>query len=160
MRIVGRRFAGEVSRFLTVGVLATTVAFVVFNFLVHGFRPESDPLMNEQPQLAYVIANLIGMVISFRGTRDWAFRSRGVRHADGGRTAFVVINLVTMLIPMAFLWVSRNVLDLTDPFSDNIAANVLGLGVGTAVRFALFRQYLFPRVRVVHELETNPAPRQ
>ena len=41
-------------------------------------RPGSDPWMNEQPQLAYVIANLIGMMISFRGTRDWAFRSRDV----------------------------------------------------------------------------------
>ena len=143
-----RRFAGEVSKFLTVGAVATTVAFILFNGLVHGFGVDSEPLMKDHPQRAYVTANLVGMIISFRGTRDWAFRSRGVRHADGGRIAFVSINLVTMLIPMGFLWVSRNVLELTDPYSDNIAANVLGLGVGTAVRFALFRQYLFPRARV------------
>ncbi len=152
-----RRFAAEVSKFLTVGAVASVVAFVVFNFLVHGFRTGSEPLMNDQPQLAYVIANLVGMLISFRGTRDWAFRSRGVRHPDGGRTAFIVINLVTMLIPMAFLWISRNVLELSDPISDNIAANVLGLGVGTAVRFALFRQYVFPRFTVVTPLGSTTA---
>lgn len=152
-----RRFAAEVSKFLTVGAVATVMAFVVFNFLVHGFRPGSDPWMNDKPQLAYVIANVFGMLISFRGTRDWAFRSRGVRHPDGGRTAFIVINLVTMLIPMGFLWISRNLLGLDDPLSDNIAANVLGLAVGTAVRFALFRQYVFPRLKVVTTLGPNPT---
>ena len=145
MHPIAGRLAGEASKFLTVGAVATLVAFFIFNFLVHGGRPGSDPWMNEQPQLAYVIANLVGMVISFRGTRDWAFRTRDVRHPDGGRTAFVVINLVTMLIPMAFLWVSRNLLGLDDPISDNVSANVLGLFAGTAVRFALFRQYVFPR---------------
>lgn len=150
-----RRFAGEVSKFLTVGAVSTVVAFVVFNFLVHGFRPGADPWMNDKPQLAFVIANLVGMLISFRGTRDWAFRSRDVRHPDGGRTAFVIINLVTMLIPMAFLWISRNVLDLDDPFSDNIAANVLGLAAGTVVRFALLRQYVFPRMKRVTTLTVD-----
>ena len=79
-----RRFAGEVSKFLTVGAVATVVAFVVFNVLVHGLGPGGEPWMNDQPQLAYVLANLVGMLISFRGTRDWAFRSRDVRHPDGG----------------------------------------------------------------------------
>lgn len=142
------------SKFLTVGALATVVSFVLFNFLVHGWRVDSDPWLGGNPQLGYVLANLVGMVISFRGTRDWAFRTRAVRHSDGGRTAFLVINLVTMLIPMTFLWFSRNVLGLADPYSDNIAANVLGLGVGTAVRFALFRQYVFPRLSPVLSAET------
>lgn len=140
LRIAGR-LAGEVSKFLTVGALATAVAFVLFNLLVHS---GSAPL-NDHPQLGYFLANCVGMLISFRGTRDWAFKSRDVRHPDGGRTAFVVINLVTMLIPMGCLWFTRSVLGLDDPYSDNIAANVVGLGIGTAVRFALFRQYVFPR---------------
>ena len=144
MHPIAGRLAGEASKFLTVGAVATLVSFVLFNFLVHGGRPGSDPWMNEQPQTAYVLANLVGMLISFRGTRDWAFRARDVRHPDGGRTAFVVINLATMTIPMAFLWVSRNLLGLDDPISDNVSANVLGLFVGTTVRFALFRQYVFP----------------
>lgn len=149
-----RRLAAELSKFLTVGVVATAVAFVLFNALVHGLWPDVDPPMNDHPHLAYVLANLVGMLVSFRGTRDWAFRTRDVRHPDGGRTAFLVINLATMLIPMAFLWASRNVLGLDDPVSDNIAANVLGLAVGTAVRFLLLRQYVFSRVAP----DDDPAP--
>ncbi|WP_114422278.1 GtrA family protein [Nocardioides houyundeii] len=145
MRPIGGRFAVEVSKFLLVGALATLVALVLFNGLVHGFTKGGTPPLNDQPELAYVLANLAGMVVSFRGTRDWAFRTRDVRHNDGGRTAFVLINLGTMLIPLAFLAFSRNVLGLDDPVSDNIAANVLGLAVATATRFALFRQYVFPR---------------
>jgi len=33
-----QRFAGEVSRFLAVGLVATIVAIVLFNLLVHGFN--------------------------------------------------------------------------------------------------------------------------
>jgi hypothetical protein len=51
-----------------------------------------------------------------------------------------------MLIPMTCLWISRNLLGLDDPLSDNISANVVGLLLANAARFGLFRQYVFPRV--------------
>jgi hypothetical protein len=37
------------------------------------------------------------------------------------------------------------VLGLDSPVADNLSANVIGLAIGTTVRFALFRQYVFPR---------------
>ncbi|WP_110182788.1 GtrA family protein [Nocardioides solisilvae] len=151
-----RRVAADATRFLVVGAVATTVALLIFNGLVHGFTKGSEPPLNDRPQLAYFLANVVGMLVSFRGTRDWAFRSRGTRHNDGGRTAFVVINLVTMVIPMGFLWISRNLLGLDDPVSDNIAANVLGLFAGTSVRFLLLRQYVFPRSFAVTEPVSGP----
>lgn len=138
------RFGAEVGRFLTVGLVATIVALVIFNLLVHGFGAFDAAPLNSLPELAYVLANGVGMVISFQGTRSWAFRDREARHADGGLSAFVAINLVTMLIPMSFLWVSRNLLGLDDPLSDNIAANVIGLLFANAARFFLFRHYVFP----------------
>ena len=140
-----KRVAADAWRFLLVGAAATSVALVLFNGLVHGFTATGDAPLNDKPQLAYFLANVAGMLVSFRGTRDWAFRDRSTRHNDGGRTAFVVINLVTMAIPMGFLWISRNLLGLDDPVSDNVAANVLGLFAGTSVRFLLLRQYVFPR---------------
>ena len=42
------------------------------------------------------IASLVGMVVSYRLSRHWTFRHRPPVHADGGRTAFFVINLVTL----------------------------------------------------------------
>jgi putative flippase GtrA len=139
-----RRFTGEVGRFLAVGLVATIVALVLFNALVHGFG-FFDPPLNEQAELAYLLANGIGMVISFRGTKAWAFRDRVARHADGGVSAFVAINLGTMLIPMACLWLSRNLLGLDDPLSDNVSANVIGLFLANVARFVLFRVFVFRR---------------
>jgi len=84
------------------------------------------------------------MVISFSGTKQWAFRDRRPRHADGGVMAFVGINLFTMTIPIVCLWISRNSLGLDDPISDNVSANVIGLLFANAARFFLFRRFVFP----------------
>ena len=139
----GRRLAGEIGRYLAVGLGATIVSFVLFNGLVHGFNTAHVAPLNDHPILGYVIANLVGAVVSFRGTRSWAFRHRSTSHLDGGRTAFVFISVATMLIPMACLWISRNAMGLDDPLSDNISANVIGLALGNAARFVLTRQFVF-----------------
>jgi len=138
-----KRLAGEVYRYLMVGLAATVVAALLFNFLVHGLTRADWAPMNDRPITAYVIANLVGMVISYRGTRSWAFRHRDTAHPDGGRTAWIVINLATMAIPMACLWLSRNALGLDDPFSDNVSANIIGLALANACRFVLSRQLIF-----------------
>ncbi|WP_107765051.1 GtrA family protein [Nocardioides terrigena] len=143
MTSTGRRLAGEIWRYLAVGLGATIVAVVLFNGLVHGFNTGGVAPLNDQPQLAYVIANLVGTVVAYRGTRSWAFRHRTTRHPDGGRTAFLAISLVTMVIPMTCLWISRNGLGLDDPLSDNVSANVIGLALANAARFVLTRQLVF-----------------
>ncbi|MBI2242775.1 MAG: GtrA family protein [Nocardioides sp.] len=146
----------EAYRFLAVGGIATIVAFVIFNFLVHGFNTEHQALLDGQPYLGYVIANTVGMTISYRGSRTWVFKHRPPRSADGGRTAFIAINVVTMLLPIACLWLSRNVLGLDDPWSDNISANVIGLFLGLVARFYLFRTLVFKRPVHLPDLMHNP----
>ncbi|MCB0897069.1 MAG: GtrA family protein [Nocardioides sp.] len=151
-----RRVLTEAYRFLAVGGLATIVAFLIFNFLVHGFATGYDAPLSGQPYLAYAIANVVGMVVSYRGSRSWVFKDRPPRTADGGRLMFVAINLVTMLIPMACLWVSRNVMGLDDPFSDNLSANLIGLFLGMVARFYLFRTLVFRRPVHLAELKQRP----
>lgn len=135
--------AGEVSRYLVVGLVATIVAVVLFNLLVHGFTTGHGAPLNERPLTAYVLANLVGMVVSYNGTRRWAFRHRDTAHPDGGRTAWVVINLATMAIPVGCLWISRSMLGLDDPYSDNVSANIIGLALANLTRFVLSRQFIF-----------------
>ena len=153
---------GEVSRFLAVGGAATLVALFLFNLLVHGFNTEHKALLDQHVIVAYVIANTVGMVVSYRGSRNWAFRDRPPRQADGGRMAFVVINVVTMTLPIGCLWISRNMLGLDDPLSDNVSANVIGLSMGLAARFYLFRTYVFrrpvhlPHLSLPHLPESSP----
>ena len=150
------RIFTEAYRFLAVGGLATIVALVIFNFLVHGFNTGQHAILDHHPYMAYVIANVVGMAISYRGSRTWVFRDRPPRTADGGLFMFVVINLVTMLLPMACLWFSRNVLGVDDPWSDNLSANVIGLFLGTIARFFLFRALVFRRPVHLPDLVHNP----
>ena len=140
-----QRFLAEVGRFLAVGGLATIVALFLFNFLVHGYTTTNEAPLRNHVILAYVLANTVGMVISYRGSRSWAFRDRPPRQADGGRLAFLVINVVTMTLPIGCLWISRDLLGLDDPISDNVSANVIGLAMGLVARFYLFRRFVFRR---------------
>jgi putative flippase GtrA len=133
----------EIGRFMVTGGLSTLVSFSIFNFLVHGLYLTSHPWLGRQPLTALVLANLAGMMVSYRLSRNWAFRHRPPVHADGGRTAFFLINLVTLPIAVATLWFSRHVLGLTDPLSDNVFGNVIGALIGQVGRFYLFRKYVF-----------------
>jgi putative flippase GtrA len=139
------RLRVEIGRFMAVGGISTFAAFLVFNFLAHGLYLTDDPWLNGHPVTAFVIANFVGMVISYRLSRQWTFKHRPPQSADGGRTAFFVINLVTMPIPMVLLWLSRNWLGLDDPLSDNLAGTVIGQLLGQVARFYLFREYVFQK---------------
>jgi putative flippase GtrA len=152
-----QRFIAEVGRFLAVGGAATVVALILFNLLVHGFNTGEHALLGDEPILAYILANTVGMGVSYYGSRHWAFRDRPPRHSDGGRTAFVAINLLTMLIPIGCLAISRDVLGLDDPLSDNLAANVIGLVLGLAARFYLFRTFVFHRPISIVEIYDEPG---
>jgi putative flippase GtrA len=149
--------AVEIGRFMVTGGLATLVSVTLFNFLVHGLYLTSDPWLATQPLTALVIANLVGMMVSYRLSRYWTFRHRQPVHADGGRTAFFLINVVTLPLSVGTLWFSRHVLGLTDPFSDNLFGNVIGALIGQAARFYLFRTYVFRKPVTVVEL-AHPQP--
>jgi putative flippase GtrA len=137
-----QRFLSEGAKFLTVGGVATVVSFVIFNGLVHGYFGGPGP-MHEEPLVAFVVANLIGMLVSYRGSRSWAFRNRSAVGVAGGRLTFFVINIVSMVIPLACLSFSRYVLGMTDPVADNVSANVVGLVVGTMARFWAIQRFIF-----------------
>lgn len=134
--------AEEVLRFLVVGGLATAVSVGGFNALVHGALIGSAPL-GQRPVTAFVIVNVLAGLVAYAGMRVWAFRHRQVNRPVRSLLRFFVLGALTMAIPIVCLAVSRYLLGRSDPWSDNIAANVVGLGVGTATRFWAFRRYVF-----------------
>lgn len=138
-----QRLASEAAKFLAVGGVATVVALVLFNLLVHGFWGFQPGPLNAWPLTSFVLANLVGMLVSYRGTRSWAFRHRQVVGAAGGRLSFFAINTVTMAIPLLCLAVSRYLLHLDSALADNLSANVIGLALGAAARFWAFREFVF-----------------
>ena len=60
---------------------------------------------------------------------------------------FAVVNVVGMAIAVGCLAFSHYVLGLTSPLADNIAANVVGLGLGTAFRYVAYRRVVFTGTR-------------
>lgn len=148
-----QRLAAEGAKFLAVGGFATLIALVLFNALVHGFFGDPAGPLNDWPLTAFVVANLAGMAVSYRGSRSWAFRHREAVGPAGGRLAYFVINTVTMALPLACLWISRYLLDLDSALADNVSANVIGLGLGTAARFWAFRRFVFLNPRTVSQRE-------
>ena len=137
-----RTVAGEGIRFAAVGGVATLVSTAVFNVLVHWSPLGVSPLADE-PLTAFALANLLGMVVSYTGTRTWAFRDRQPTGVGGGVLAFVAINVASWVVPLTCLAFSRYVLGLDDPSADNLAANGIGLGLGMLVRFWALRSAVF-----------------
>jgi putative flippase GtrA len=136
-----RHLLEEVTKFLVVGGVATFVSFVGFNALVHGMVVGRAP-MSQHPVEAYVLVNVLGGCVAYLGMRWWAFSHREVKDASGV-VGFFVLGGLTMVIPVLCLAFSRYVLGLTSPWADNIAANVIGLGLGTITRFYVFRRFVF-----------------
>lgn len=152
-----RRLTGEVARFSAVNTVATIVALILFNALVHGVKGWFDAPMNGNPFVAYLMANSVGMFVSFYGSRYYAFRHREVAGRGGGLLNYVIINLASFVIPITCLWFSRNVLESDSIYADNVAGNVIGALLGNAFRFWAFRRFVFT-VRSPLVVEHMPDP--
>ena len=147
-----RQLLQEVVRFLVVGGLATVVSVLGFNALVHGAVIGTAPL-EERPVTAFILVNVVAGVVAYAGMRVWAFAHRQVHRPVRSLAKFFVLGALTMAIPVLCLAVSRYLLGLSDPWADNISANVIGLGLGTATRFWVFRRYVF-----LEPVESLPRP--
>jgi len=138
-----QRLAGEFGRSAVAGTIASLVAFVLFNMLVHW-----DPGYDEAPLGAhvitgFVIANVISTLLTYQLSRTWAFRHRDAVGFAGGIPSFFLISAFSLVIPVACLWISRNLLHNDSALADNIAANVVGLFLGFVTRFLLWQTFVF-----------------
>jgi len=149
-----RRIFGEAIRFSAVNVVATAVAVVLFNALVHGLPTLYGPgPLHGYPVMTYFFANTVGMLISFYGSRRYAFKHRRPTGPGGGLVNYAIVNFASFVIPMACLWITRNVFDWSSALADNVSANVVGAVLGTLFRFWLFRRFVFKR----HAVEFHGA---
>lgn len=141
-----RRLTHEAAKFSAVNVVATLVAIVLFNLLVHGLAGVYNPgPLNGWPVTSWFLANCVGMAISFYGSRHYAFKHRRPSGPGGGALNYSAVNLLSFVIPMACLWVSRNALGWESALADNVSANVVGAVLGGLFRFWAFRRFVFKR---------------
>ena len=141
-----RRISGEAAKFSAVNAVATVVAIVLFNLLVHGVPGLYTPgPLNGWPVTSWFLANCVGMVISYYGSRHYAFKHRRPSGPAGGAMWYALVNLGSFVIPMACLWVSRNGLGWDSALADNVSANVVGALIAMLFRFWAFRRFVFRR---------------
>ena len=143
----------EFSAFMAVGVVATAVSASLYNLFAHT-AALGEAAVTQQPFFAFVLANVAGMAVSFAGTRWWVFRDRQASGPAGGLLGFVVINVLSWAVPLASLTFSRYALGLSSALADNLAVNVIGLGLGTVLRFWTLRAWTF----AARPAAAQPAP--
>ncbi len=135
-----QRVIGELARFGTVGIVAYAMDVGLFNILVHAGSPG---VLYDKPLTAKVIATVCATLFAYGANRHWTWRDRDRRGFWREFSLFFALNMVGLAITLIPLAISRYALDLTSALADNIAANIIGVALGTTFRFWAYRRWVF-----------------
>lgn len=144
-------------QFAAVGAFGLVVDVGVFNLLrVTILSPEQ---LHEGPVVAKVVSTTLAIAVNWLGNRYWAFGPHRRPQALREGFEFALVSVGGMLIGLACLWVSHYVLGFTSLLADNVSSNVIGLALGTAFRFWLYRTWVFrpERARSAAMASAGPA---
>ncbi len=139
----------ELMKFGVVGGVAFLVDIGVFNLLLHA---------TDKPLTSKTISTLAATTVAYAGNRTWTFRRRSRSGLAREYGLFFLLNGVGLLIALACLAISHYALDFTSTLADNIAANVIGLGLGAAFRFWSYRRWVFPAVKDAETVSADRPP--
>lgn len=136
-----RALIAQFARFGVVGFGGLILDVAVFNLLrLTVLAPE---VIHEGPVIAKVFSTSLAIVANWLGNRFWTFGATRRAHVLREGIEFAIVSLGGMGIALGCLWVSHYLLGFTSPLADNIATNVIGLALGTAFRFTLYRFWVF-----------------
>ena len=141
----------EFLRFCTVGLGAYIVDVGLFNLLAYHWPID---LVFDQSMTAKTISVSVSIVFAWVGNRLWTFRSKRQNNRRREFTMFVLVNLGGVAIALGCLATSRFILGFDSQFADHLAANVVGLVLGTAFRYVCYRYIVFSPLA-----SAAPAPR-
>lgn len=133
-----RQLLHDLAKFGTVGAVAWMVDTAVFN-LLYGFGTLT----------AKVLATTIATSVAFAGNRFWTFRYRKNSKLGKQYLIFFVLNGVGLLVQVLVLSFSHYWLGGFWPeifrtrLADNIAGNVVGVGLAMMFRFWAYRRWVF-----------------
>src|SRR4051794_1557213 len=127
---LSRRLYAELATFGLVGAVCLAADILLFNLFAFG--------LGMAPVRAKALQLVITAVIAFFGHRHVTFRHR---HGGGYRrevSTFLTSTAATVLLSLAPVWAARHVLGITSVLGLNVA-NLIGIGLGTAVRYLSYR---------------------
>lgn len=129
----------EFMQFGMVGAAAYVIDVGLFNLLQHG----PTGVLSGHPNSAQLLASSTATVFSWIANRYWTYRGRTQKNVAREATLFVLANLGGIAITQFCLLFTHHVLGLTSPLADNVAAYVVGFGLGTAFRFVFYHYIVF-----------------
>ncbi len=139
-----------------VGLGGMVIDVGVFNALRLGVFGHGALI--DKPLTAAVISASLAIVFNWIGNRFWTFRKQ--RRADVGRELleYGAVAMLGLGVGLLCLAVSHYLLGLHSIAADNIAKNVVGLGLGTVVRFTLSRWWVWGATRRRPVVVAVPVP--
>lgn len=134
---------GSIVKFGIVGLIGFVIDVGIFNLLRYLEISGAQQEWWTSALGAKVVSTSVAIVFNWLGNRFWTFRNHRTSPVFRELVEFVLASVAGMIVALACLWISHHVLGLRDIISDNIAGNVIGLGLGTALRFVLYRYWVF-----------------
>ncbi|HEX7834194.1 MAG TPA: glycosyltransferase family 2 protein [Pseudolysinimonas sp.] len=141
--------------FLSVGAIGFVADIGAFNLL--RLTVLSPDRVHGGAVLAKALSVLLAIAVNWLGNRYWTFGER--RRTDMAREAieFVLASALGGAVSLLALGVSHYVLGLHTVLADNVSANVVGLALGSAVRFVAYRQWVYAQKRTVTGAQSMSA---
>lgn len=139
--------AREIVSFCLVGGIGLVVDVSAFNVL--RMTVLSPGTVHGGPVLAKLLSTTFAIAVNWVGNRLWTFREK--RRADLVREGveFALASVAGMVVSVGCLWVSHYLLGFRTVLDDNVSGNLIGLALGTAVRFVLYRWWVYATVTPV-----------
>ena len=134
-----RAWVHEFLQFGIVGALAYVIDSGLFNLVQHG----PTGFLSGHPNSANVLSATIATIFSWVANRYWTYRGRTRDNTWYEGILFALANIGGLVITQFCLLFTHHVLGLTGPLADNIAAYVVGFGLGTAFRFLFYHYIVF-----------------
>ncbi|WP_092654083.1 GtrA family protein [Actinopolymorpha singaporensis] len=150
-----RRLAEELAKFGAVGAVAFVVDLGGFNLLRYGLDHHGP--LEHKPLTARTISVVLATLVAYFGNRHWTWKDRPRRAVHHEYALFFLLNFAALVVNLAILGVANYVLGLHDPLS-NLVANLVGIGLGTLMRFWSYRRFVF-RAPVGVNADGEPDPR-
>jgi putative flippase GtrA len=131
----------EARRYLTVGAGGFVIDVGLFNLLSVLLGDAAFPFA---PIFYKVLSSGIAITFTYLVNSRWTFSERTGREPGPVRAwLYLLVNLIGLVITVTPLYLSRYVFGFESLIADNIAANVVGVGLAFLFRFTMSRKWVF-----------------